>query len=150
MESKKLTKSGAREKSHSLVDRLSLFAIGLDSLNAKLDRNNYAAAHAKDGKQVTRRFESKYAVTNYGKKHFDITGVLLLRLEAAGFNDPILSLDVVITGHFHPKAALSRPEAQKFAGAEARLIFWPFFRQVVVDTTARMHIGTITLPLLSS
>jgi preprotein translocase subunit SecB len=127
-----------------------LFAIGLDALNANLDRSNYALAYAEDKKRIKRSVESTYNVTDYSDEHFDVTGKLFLRVEAAGFQNPILSLDIAVTGHFHPKRTVSRDEAGRFARAEARLIFWPYFRQIVSDTTGRMHVGAITLPLAVS
>lgn len=128
--------------------------MGLDSLSANLDRANYASAYAEDNQRsITRRVESKYRVSDFSGEHFDVTGNLFLRVEASGFKDPILAIDIVITGHFHsktPKTKVSRAEADRFAAEEARLILWPYFRQLVSDTSGRMHIGTITLPLAVS
>jgi len=144
---KKRTRSGMIRSSKSPVDRLDLYAIGLDSLNANLERYNYASAHSEDAKSVKRRIKSTYKVSDYSKEHLDITGTLNLEVEAKGYDKPILSLVVVLTGHFHPKNGVTRKEAEDFAEAEATLVFWPYFRQIVSDTTARMHIGAITLPL---
>lgn len=147
---KKPTKSGVQSESKSLVDRLDLFAIGLDSLSANLDRSNYSRAHSDKDRRITRRLESVYRVSSYGKKHFDITATLFLRFEVDGLENPILSLDIAVSGHFHPKTTLSRTEVERFANAEARLIFWPYFRQIASDTTGRMHIVPVTLPLAVS
>jgi preprotein translocase subunit SecB len=145
---RKITKTGAPSPSRSLVDKLDLFAIGLDSLSANLDRSNYASAFAEEKKRIKRSIESAYKVTDYSSEHFDVTATLSLRIDAAGFEDPILAVNIAISGHFHPKKPLSREDVEGFADAEARLIFWPYFRQIVSDTTGRMHIGTITLPLV--
>lgn len=147
MASKKLTKSGILSPSRSLVDRVDLFAVGLDSLTANLDRSNYASAYAEDKRRVKRSIRSAYQVTDYSREHFDVTATLSLRVDAVEFEKPILAIEIAVTGHFHPKKTLSRIDAEEFAGAEARLIFWPYLRQIVSDTTSRMHIGTITLPL---
>jgi preprotein translocase subunit SecB len=119
----------------------------LDYLSANLDRSNYANAYAEDKKRITRSIESTYRVTDYSNEHFDVRATLSLRVDAVGFENSILALEIAVSGHFHPKKALSREETEEFAGAEARLIFWPYLRQIVSDTTGRMHIGTITLPL---
>jgi preprotein translocase subunit SecB len=145
---KKLTKSGQLSAPKTLVEKVDIFALGVDSLSANLDRANYASAYAE--KKVTRRVESDYRVTDFSEEHFDISATLHLRVEAKGLTDPVLSLDVTISGHFHPKTKVSREEAESFAKAEARLIFWPYFRQVVSDTTSRMHIYPVTLPLAIS
>ena len=147
MATRKLTKTGTPSTSKSLVDRLDLFAIGLDSLSASLDRSNYASANPEGKKRVTRSMESTYMVSDYSKEHFDVTATLSLRIEAVGIENPILALNMAVTGHFHPKKTLSLEDAELFANAEARLIFWPYFRQIVSDTTGRMHIPPITLPL---
>lgn len=150
MTTRNLTKSGTKSSLKSLIDRLDLVAIGLDSLNANLDRTNYANAYAEDNKRMTRRIESAYAVTDYSEEHLDIKGTLSLKIEVKKLENAILSLDIAVTGHFHPKKTVSRNEAEEFARAEARLIFWPYFRQIVADTTGRMHIRIITLPLAVS
>lgn len=147
MTTKKRTQIGAHGHSNSLVDKLDIFAIGLDSMNARVDRPSYANAYAEDKKQITRRISSDYKVTDFSKEHFDVTAILSLRVESACVQDPLLELDIAVSGHFHPKKALSKDEAVEFASVEARLIFWPYFRQLVSDTTGRMHIGIITLPL---
>lgn len=150
MATKKLTKTGGTSWSRLLVDKVDLLAIGLDAMSAKLDRSNYASAYAGDRKRITRRLENACTVSDYSKEHFDVTAMLSLRVEAAGFEDPILALHIAVSGHFHPKKVLSREEADEFAKAEARLIFWPYLRQIVSDTTGRMHIAPITLPLVAN
>jgi preprotein translocase subunit SecB len=151
MATKKLTKIGSPSSPESLIDRLDLYAIGLDSLEANLDRSEYSSVYADKKARISRRIESTYKLADYSEDHFDITGTLSLRVEASGLSHPILSLDTSFTGHFHPKKrAFSRGEAEQFAEAEVRLIFWPYFRQIVADTTARMHIRIITLPLAVS
>lgn len=144
---KKITKTGTANSSRSVVDRLDIFAIGVESISAKLDRSNYAAAYSGSNKKIARRIESVYQVADYSEEHFDVTGMLFLRIKANGFEDPILSIDIAITGHFHPKSTLSREDVEQFAGAEARLIFWPYFRELVSDITSRMHVRVITLPV---
>lgn len=151
MPTKKSTRRGTLPSTTKpLVDQVELFAIGVDSLNAKVDRTNYSDAYAEDNKEILRRIDSTCRVSDYSPEHFDIAASLYLRVEAKGFKDPILFIDTTISGHFHPKTTLSREDAEKFAAGEARLIFWPYFRQLVSDTTARMHVATITLPLAAS
>ncbi len=84
MATKKLTKIGAPSPPKSLVDKLDLFAIGLDFLSAILDRSNYASSYAADKKRIKRSVETTYKVTDYSKEHFDVTATLSLRVEAAG------------------------------------------------------------------
>jgi preprotein translocase subunit SecB len=132
------------------VGRVDLFAIGLDDLRASLDRSKYADAYGEDNRRIVRRVQSVYRVSEYSKEHCDISATLYLRIEASGFEDPVLAIDVTITGHFHPKGSFSRAEAEQFAKTEARLIFWPYLRELVSDVTGRMHISTVTLPLAAS
>jgi preprotein translocase subunit SecB len=117
-------------------------------LNAILDRSNYAAAYEPKRPKITRRIETKYHVSSFSDEHFDVTATLFLRVQPEEAQEPILSIDASFTGHFHPKSDISRDQVESFAKGEARLIFWPYFRQIVSDTTARMHVGSITLPLV--
>jgi preprotein translocase subunit SecB len=144
---KKSTKVGLAN-AQSLVDKLDLFAIGVDSLKANLDRSNYATAYADNKKRIARSVNTTCKVTDFSEEHFDVTATLSLRVKATRFEEPVLAIDIALSGHFHPKQTVTREEAEAFAEAEARLIFWPYLRQIVSDTTARMHIGTITLPIV--
>jgi preprotein translocase subunit SecB len=143
---KKTTESGTSRSPKSLVDKLDLYAIGLDSLSASLDRSGYADAYDDGKPKVTRKIRSAYKVAEYDDEHFDIAATIYLRFAAEGSKDPLLSIDATFTGHFHPKSKLSRDDAERFAEGEARLVFWPYFRQIVSDTTARMHVRPVTLP----
>jgi preprotein translocase subunit SecB len=145
---KRITKSGTIRSSKPLVDKVEIFAIGLDHIGATLDRSGYAAAYDRSKPKLSRSIRSDYKIADYSDEHFDIAATLLLRVEAGGFEDPLVSIDVTLEGHFHPKGKVSREEAEAFASGEARLVFWPYFRQIVFDTTARMHIQPITLPLV--
>lgn len=148
MATKRTTESGATRSSKPLVDKVEIFAIGLDHINAALDRAGYAAGQGADRPKVNRRIRSEYKIADYTKEHFDIAASLFLRVEVEGSEDPVISIDVTYTGHFHPKGGVSREEAEAFASGEARLVFWPYFRQTIFDTTARMHVPPITLPLV--
>jgi len=147
---KKTTKAGTgtAHAPKSLVDKLDIFAIALDSLRTSLDRAEYWNANGEGEPSTMRRIRSEYKVTEFDKGHIDIEATLYLRVIAEGREDALLSIDATYSAHFHPKSPVSRKEAEEFAAGEARLVFWPYFRQIVADTTARMHIPPLTIPFV--
>jgi hypothetical protein len=146
---KKTTKAGAHAPK-SLVDKLDIFAIALDSLRASLDRAEFWSVNGEGESSTRRRIRSEYKVTDFDEGHLDIEATFHFRVTAEGREDALLSIDATYSAHFHPKSPVSRKEADEFAAGEARLIFWPYFRQIVSDTTARMHIPPVTLPFVVS
>jgi len=147
---KKTTKAGVAHAPKSLVDKLDIFAIALDSLRASLDRAEFWNANGEEESSTRRRIRSEYKVTDFDDGHLDIEATFYFRAIAEGREDALLSIDATYSAHFHPKSPVSRKEADEFADREARLIFWPYFRQIVSDTTARMHIPPVTLPFVVS
>ena len=59
-----------------------------------------------------------------------------------------LSIGCVYQAHFHADDVIGNRElAKEFAQSEMRLILWPYFRQFAFETSARMSVPPITVPL---
>jgi preprotein translocase subunit SecB len=125
--------------------------LGLDSAQCSLDRPNYW----KRPKAETRRvLSSKYTVVQLEKDFFDIDAEFSLSVQwpaESGRITEALKIECVFTGHFHTsREEVPADLVERFAETEAWLVFWPFFRQFVSDTTARMAIQPILIPLAVS
>jgi hypothetical protein len=94
---------------------------------------------------------SKYRLARNGGNYFDVEAAFSVVLQPAADTDgPVrqaLRIECVFYGHFHAAKPLNVEHAKKFAESDAWLVFWPYFRQFVSDTTARMAIPPLAIPL---
>ena len=120
--------------------------MGMNSSTCLLDRDLYW-----DAPNTARRaVSSKYTLTDIGPDYFDIHATFSVALEwsnSDGVSIQPFKIECVFFGHFHADAPIDRDNAKKFAATESWLLFWPFFRQFIADTTARMAIPPVIVPL---
>jgi hypothetical protein len=120
--------------------------IGLDNAALSLDRDGFWAVF-KDARRV---LSSKYVLARVADNYFDVEASFSVGIESSHDEEPVtrpLRIVCVFSGHFHTSRSVDREHAQKFIETEAFLVFWPYFRQFVADTTARMAIPPVTVPL---
>jgi len=167
MAKKLTTKTGTETGYKQFLHHVNLYALGLDSMSADIKRESYAIAHAENASEVVRLIESQFELIEFTQEHFDVRATFCLRVKLEGAtsktlsqpppapgsvalsaSDELLCIRTSFTAHFHCKKSVAgKSHADRFAQSEARLIFWPYFRQTVSDTTARMSIRPITVPL---
>jgi hypothetical protein len=167
MTKKLITKTGTEDGYNQFLKKVNLYALGLDSMSADLKREAYAIAHAESASEVVRFIENQFDVIEFTQEHFDVRATYCLRVKLEGAapvdlpqppptpgsvslsaSDELLCIRTSFTAHFHcKKISAGKSYADRFAQSEARLIFWPYFRQTISDTTARMSIRPITIPL---
>jgi preprotein translocase subunit SecB len=58
-----------------------------------------------------------------------------------------LVIECTFDAHFHVEAHMAEGFAKQFTESDMRLVLWPYFRQYVFDTTARMAIPPVLVPL---
>ena len=132
------------------IGHLSPTVMGLTSVDATLDRPIYWS-RLKSGK-VQRSVNSQYRLDAIGDDYFDIAAKYDLKVTWTSEEPeakPITALFIVCEfyGHFHGEAPISQEHARKFAEEDAWLMFWPYFRQFVSDTTSRMSIPPVMVPI---
>jgi preprotein translocase subunit SecB len=146
MTKKKSTKPGTETEYETFLKRIEIYALGLDSISAELKREAYGVAHADSATEVTREIKSSFKLIEADEDHFDVGAAFTLRISQK--NEELLVIRVSYTAHFHTKKTSPIEKyAGRFAELEARLIFWPYFRQAVSDITARMYIRPVTIPM---
>jgi hypothetical protein len=167
MAKKLTTKTGTEDGYRRFLNSVNLYALGLDAMSADIKREAYAIAHAESASEVVRLIESEFELNEFSQEHFDVRATFCLKVKLAGKASPqlpqpppipgsvslsaideLLCIRTSFTAHFHcAKSNAGKTYAGRFAQSEARLIFWPYFRQMISDTTARMAIRPITVPL---
>lgn len=148
MKKKTSTESSTSPAYQRFRDGVTLYALGMDELETKLDREAYRAAHAENAADIVREIKVSMSVVDASDEHFDIAGRFNLSVNTKA-GQTLLSLSVVMSAHFHIGEESAEGFVEDFANTEGRLIFWPYFRQTVSDVSSRMYIAPITVPLTS-
>ncbi len=128
------------------LSRLDPAMLGLESSSATLDR----AAFWTSVDDAERAVSSKYILSKVGEDYFDVQASFSLSIQKAEQDGPVkrvLAIDCTFWGHFHVDAPIPAELAKRFAETESWLLFWPFFRQFVADSVARMSIPPVIIPL---
>lgn len=98
-----------------------------------------------------RAVSARYSSGGVSGTCFDVLGNFEFAIRLQEETGVSFALRIVCTflGHFHRNVD-EEPETsdvETFAREDAWVMFWPYFRQFVSDTTARMSIPPETLPL---
>jgi preprotein translocase subunit SecB len=143
---KKNSPSDLDRRYASFLKGIQLWALGLQASRSFLDRAAYADLHEKD--KLTRRITTEYELCDVTKDFFNVSAKLRLSVEGKGRAEPpAVIVECTYEAHFHCDSCnISRELAERFTEAELRIVVWPYFRQFVNDTTARMWIQPILIP----
>lgn len=138
---------GTKTRYKTFLKNVDLYAIGLESISANLQRQLYFDAFSKEKSEITNHISTNFSVSDYSNDHFDITGAFEFQMKNDQSADAILKVNISFSAHFHPtEGEFDREDVGKFAQSEARLLFWPYFRQALSDVTGRMYIRPVTIP----
>jgi preprotein translocase subunit SecB len=88
-------------------------------------------------------------LSDVGEGYFNTSSTFRLTVRGGKSEKALLTIDCTLIGHFHTHGKASTDLAQRFAESDSELLVFPYFRQFVFDTTARMSIPPITVPLLA-
>jgi hypothetical protein len=125
---------------------IKLYIVALDHASCAINRERYwERTEQKNG--MVRTFEASYEATTIEGTRFDVIGRLEMKILSTKDDDELLKIACQYSCHFHARTRVDERAAQRFANAEARIIIWPYFRQLVTDLSARMYIPPIIVPL---
>ena len=144
------------KRSASLVSRtrqysdflkgVKLYIIALDHASSTIDRERYwECSERKNG--MVRTIEASYEATAIEGAHFDVVGRLEMKILSTTDKCELVRIACQYSSHFHARGRVDKHEADRFASAEAKIVIWPYFRQLVTDLSARMFIPPIIVPL---
>ena len=129
------------------------FLEGLAPVILGMERGSFSLNRATfwdETKSGRRLLSSTYTLADVSEDYFDVEATFVLAFQWPESDGPVtqpLRIECVFRGHFHTSGPVDRDHAKTFAETESWLIFWPFFRQFVSDTTARMAIPPVVIPL---
>jgi preprotein translocase subunit SecB len=129
----------------AFLNSVKLFAIALDSVSAALDRESYWANREKK-KRLVRAIDATFVAKDVTSRHFDVVANMQIVISSEGDDKEILRVACQYSTHFHAGKVTQRT-AERFAKSEAKIIIWPYFREIVSNLSSRMVIPPITIPL---
>jgi preprotein translocase subunit SecB len=97
----------------------------------------------KDRKRV---IDGDYRLDGVAETYFDVSATVNVAVRDKKDESTALSIECTYEGHFHGVPPVQRDLAERFVKSQLRVVLWPYVRQFVSDTTARMSIGPVFLP----
>jgi preprotein translocase subunit SecB len=123
-----------------------LYSLSMEEVSAKLDREHYWK-YFSDDDGLTREIGATYKAEGTKDNHFDVIAAYELRVTQEQNKENLLSIKCKFSAHFHASIDCNSEMAQRFANSEAKIIVWPYFRNLVSDLVGRLEIPPITIPL---
>ncbi len=140
------TENGDKTYRQFLAD-LEPIGIGLKQSSCKLDRSLYSKLlRGKKGAVTEVTAESR--LDDVHKHYLDATANYKLVVRDEKGSSPPLIIEAVFEGHVHGTPPLGKEFAERFVNSEFKALVWPYFRQLVFDTAAKMAIGRPSLAVL--
>ncbi len=121
------------------LEAVELFSIAIVHSSFRIRRDEYLEQEETENQAILR-----CVPTNITENSFDLRATLSLRVLAG--KRILIRLIASYDLHMHSKN-VTADQVRQFAANEVRLVVWPFFREFVTNTTARMHIPPIILPI---
>jgi preprotein translocase subunit SecB len=128
------------------INKLSLVELRLISSSSKLDSKSLERMITSKASNVTRMISVNYKLKSVGENYFESTAQLGLAFRSQKTKLTPVKVECTFSAHFHVKTPFTKKLAQRFTDSELRLVVWPYFRQFVQDTTARMSIPPVLIP----
>ena len=144
------TKALESVKVESKIDSYSRFLTSIDPIiialvqeTFRIDRGRYLKS---ESELLSARIESK--LSKLGKEAFDVRTSLVLTVTSSPKEKPLVDFRAVYELHFHGNG-ITDANVKRFIASELRIVIWPYFRELVNNATARMHVPPIILPVSS-
>jgi len=129
---------------------VTLHGIGLESANVRVDRNALAEATAsKTAADIS--VDAQFKVIQNNAQTLVVAAAFALKqLVEHDEHKTVLSIECSFSALFNVEISVDTETADRFADNEAKVIFWPYLRHFVSDTSYRMAITPVLLPLITS
>jgi hypothetical protein len=124
-----------------------LTGLGMDSSSFKIDRNAFAAAFPSPDK-VAAEISARHELADLKENLLVIVGHY--KVSVKGTNGvETADISCTLSALFSLDKKAEQAHVERFMNAEVRLVFWPYLRHFVSDSTYRMAIFPLILPLTS-
>ena len=130
------------------IKNVKFVGLGLDQTSSYLDRIALAKARQEEA-ELELDLKINQSVLTHEDDHFVVRADFTLIQTTKKSDKPIISIAATFSARFNLSTPASEELVRGFAVVEARLIFFPYIRHFVSDTTYRMTNEPIVLPLTS-
>jgi hypothetical protein len=138
------------EKYLSFLQKVGLQGVGLESVNATVDRNSLAEASASNEAGEVCLDATFQVLLNAPDRLVACGAFKVKQVHKKGGEIPLLQIECVFTAMFQLGEPIDQATAERFVNAEAKLVFWPYLRHFIADTSYRMAISPLLLPLMAT
>jgi hypothetical protein len=137
----KSTKAGVGDRYSKFLNALDPVVIALIHSAFRIDREEYLRS---ENDEIALRLLPE--LIRMEGEHFDVRVSLSLFIRAAKSRKAIVRFSATYDLHFHG-AFVTEANVKAFVESDVRLIIWPYFREFVNNSSARMHVPPIILPV---
>jgi preprotein translocase subunit SecB len=131
----------------AFIKTIHLSGLGMDDSNCRIDRSGFANAFSEESKAPV-EVSGQHEVQNSGPNSFIVLGRYKVSVKG-GKGSELMQISCTYSALFSTDKKAKPALVERFAENEVRLVFWPYFRQFVSDSTFRMSINPLLLPLTS-
>jgi preprotein translocase subunit SecB len=124
-----------------------LSGLGIDEAEFKIDRVGFASSFPQSGR-ASAEITAQYEIVNRKPDSFVVLGHYLVSVKGNAGAE-LVKIKCTFSALFSLDKEADHPHVERFAQVEARLVFWPYLRHFVADSTYRMSISPLQLPLTS-
>jgi preprotein translocase subunit SecB len=123
--------------------------VALNSITARLERAAFFAWVESEEERIAHSVTAKYDLGQIDKSSFDALIYLDLKSRPGGpAGQVVLAIECSLFARFQVAGPMQTEHITRFAHSEARLVIWPYVRELVSNITGKMGIHPIVLPLV--
>jgi preprotein translocase subunit SecB len=119
----------------------------MDEANFKIDRAQYSSEFPSPDK-VKAELSGHHEIYDQDASSFIVRGHFKVVVRASSGSE-IVDISCTIGASFALDKEAKKASLERFMQNEARLVFWPYLRHFIADSTYRMAIYPLVLPLTS-
>jgi len=127
------------------IKTVHLSGLGMDEANFKVDRDAWASSTSKSGKAAA-EISGRHEIVNRRPNSFVVLAHYRVSIKGDR-GSGLVELSCTYSALFSLDKQAEPDSVERFANNEARLVFWPYLRHFISDSTYRMAISPLQLPL---
>ena len=129
------------------IKSVHLSGLGIDAASFKIDREGFAASFPEMGKPSA-QISVGNEVVHQKSDSFVILGKYKVSVKGKSGTD-VVDISCTCSAMFSVEKEFDQACLERFMRNEVQLVFWPYLRHFVSDSTYRMAIYPLILPLTS-
>jgi len=132
------------------IGAMVLQGVGLDNAKVNIDRGELAQATLDDAVSQLSLDTEFGVILNTNEQLIVGAKLKINQSKKNDLSNQLLNIECSFSALFQLGFPGNSVFANRFANTEAKLIFWPYFRHFIADTSYRMAITPILVPLITA